>query len=206
MKIKMVIVEDQTLLRDALKHVISRQDDIEVVGVTDEATKALDLCRELKPDLVLMDVVTKTGPNGINVSALIRKEFPAIKIVIMTGLPEITFVDAARKAGIHSFVYKDIAPEHLLSVIQNTMQGHGVYPGPGDQSRFTDQFTEKEIEIIRMVIKGKAREDMAKELGISERYLGQHITSILDKSGFDNILKFAVYASGQGLIVVDNNP
>ena len=205
MKIRMLIVEDQTLLRDLLKQVISRHDDIEVVGVTDEAAKAPDLCRQLKPDLVLMDVVTKTGPNGINVSALIRKEFPAIKIVIMTGLPEITFVDAARKAGVHSFIYKDRAPEHLLYVIHNTIQGYGIYPGPNDQPWFTSQFTDKEIEIIRMVCKGRSREDMAKELGVSERYLGQHITSILDKSGFDNILKFAVYASSQGLIVVDNN-
>jgi DNA-binding NarL/FixJ family response regulator len=205
MKIKMVIVEDQTLLRDSLRQVISRQDDIEVVGVTDEAAQAPDLCRRLKPDLVLMDVVTKTGPNGISVSTIIRREFPAIKIVIMTGLPEITFVDAARKAGVHSFVYKDRAPEHLLYVIRNTMQGYGIYPGPNDQSGFTAQFTEKEIEIIGMVCKGKAREDMAKELGISERYLGQYITAILDKSGFDNILKFAVYASSQGLIVVDND-
>ena len=205
MKIKIVIVEDQILLRDSLSQVIGRRDNIEVVGVTDEAEKALDMCRQLDPDLVLMDVVTKAGPNGIEVSASIRREFPGIKIVIMTGLPEITFVDAARKAGVHSFVYKDRAPEHLLYVIENTMQGHGVYPGPNDQSRFTSQFTDREIEIIRMVCRGKAREDMAKELGISERNLGQHITAILDKSGFDNILKFAVYASSQGLIVVDNN-
>ena len=205
MKTRMVIVEDQTLLRDLLKEVISRHGDIEVVGVTDEAEKALELCRELKPDLILMDVVTKSGPNGISVSAQIRKDFPGIKIIIMTGLPEITFVDAARKAGIHSFVYKDRDPEYLLHVICNTMEGHGTYPGPNDQPWFTTQFTEREIEIIRMVCKGKSRDEMSKELGISERYLGQHITAILDKSGFDNILKFAVYASSQGLIVVDDN-
>ena len=199
--IKILIVEDQILLRDSLEHVIGGQADMEIVGVTDEASKTPEICRKLKPDIVLMDVMTKNDSSGIEFTAIIRREFPNIKIVIMTALPEITFVDQARKAGAHSFMDKDMGREHLFYVIRSTMKGHGIYPGPGVHSHFSAQFTDKEIAVIRLVCQGKTRDEMSKELGISESLLGHQITSILDKSGFDSISKFAIYAVGQGLIV-----
>jgi DNA-binding NarL/FixJ family response regulator len=202
-KIKIIIVEDQSMLRDSLEQVISRQADMEVIAVLADASGAPELCRELKPDLVLMDVVTENNSNGIDFAAQIRREFPDIKIVIMTSLPEITFVDEARKAGAHSFIGKNMGNDYLFFVIRSTMKGNGVYPGPQDRATFASQFTEKEIAVIRLVCQGKTREEMAKALDLSESSLGRHITAILDKSGFDNIMKFAIYAVGQGFIVVD---
>jgi DNA-binding NarL/FixJ family response regulator len=202
-KIKIIIVEDQALLRDSLEQIISRQSDMEVAGVTSDASNVFELCKKLKPDLVLMDVITKNNSNGITFAAQIRRELPDIKIVIMTALPEITFVDEARKAGAHSFIDKDMGNEYLFFVIRSTMKGKGVYPGPENRAHFAAQFIEKEIAVIRLVCQGKTREEMVKELGLSESSPGRHITSILDKSGFDNIMKFAIYAVGQGLIVTE---
>jgi DNA-binding NarL/FixJ family response regulator len=202
-KIKIIVVEDQAMLRDSLEQVISRQDDMEVIAVIADASGAPELCRELKPDLVLMDVVTENNSNGIAFAAQIRKEFPEIKIVIMTGLPEITFVDEAKKAGAHSFIDKNMGNDYLFFAIRSTMKGNGIYPGPQDRVNFATQFSEKEIAVIRLVCQGKTRNEMARELDLSEASLGRHITTILDKSGFDNIMKFAVYAVGQGLIVTD---
>ena len=203
---KILIVEDQTLLRDSLEHIINDQDDMEVAGVTDDASKAPELCRSLKPDLVLMDVVTKDYSNGITFASLIRRESPDIKIVVMTALPEITFVEEARKAGVHSFMYKDMGHDHLFYVLRSTIKGKGVYPGLNDNMSLANQFTEKEIAIIRLICQGKTRRETAKELGVTEASLGPHITSILDKSGFDSISKFAIYAAGRGLILADNSP
>ena len=199
--IKILIVEDQTLLRDSLEHIISEQTDMKVAGVTDDASNAPELCRKLKPDIVLMDVVTKNDSNGIEFAAKIRKEFPEIKIIIMTALPEITFADQARKAGAHSFMNKNMGNDHLFFVIRSTMKGHGIYPGPEAQSHFASQFNEKELAVIRLVCQGKSREEISKELGISESLLGHQITAILNKSGFDSISKFAIYTVGQGLIL-----
>ena len=201
--IKILIVEDQTMLRDSLVYAIGGQADMEVADVTDDAALAINLCQELKPDMVLMDVVTKNNSNGITVSAQIRKELPAVKIVIMTAMPEITFVDAARKAGVHSFITKDSGNDHLFYVIRSTMQGRGIYPGPADLPPLASKFTEQEIAVIRLVCRGETRGEMMKHLELSESVLGRIITSILDKSGFDNIMKFAVYAVGQGLILPD---
>jgi len=203
--IKILVVEDQAMLRDSLEYVISGQTDMKVVGVTNDASKTPDLCRQLKPDLILMDVITENGANGIFFTGMIRKDFPDIKIVIMTSLPEITFVDEAKKAGAHSYIYKNAGNEHLLFAIRSTMRGHGVYPGQGDPSPFSTQFTEKEIAVIRLVCQGLTRNEMVSKLGISESMLKPIITSILDKTGFDSVMKFAVYAVGRGLIVPPND-
>jgi DNA-binding NarL/FixJ family response regulator len=199
--IKILIVEDQTMLRESLEHVIGGQNDMEAVGSTDDAEKAPELCRQLKPDLVLMDVVTKNNSSGITYTAQIRKEFPDIKIVIMTALPEITFAEEARKAGAHSFMDKGMGNDHLFHVIRNTMKGYSIYSVPQESLPFTAKFTEKEIAVIRLVCRGMARDEMAQKLDVSESMVKQHITSILNKTGFDSISKFAIYAVGEGLIV-----
>ena len=198
---KILIVEDQIILRDALEHLINRQPDMEVIGVTDNASKALELCRELMPDLVLMDVITENGANGISWADQIRKNLPDIKIVIMTALPEITFIDEARKAKVHSYVYKNSGNEHFFYVIRSTLKGLGIYPGPAESSPFAARFTENEIAVIRLVCQGKSRSEMIKELDTSEFQLRTTITSILGKTGFDSITKFALYAVGRNLIV-----
>jgi len=141
--IRVLIVEDQTLLRESLEHVIGGQEDMEVAGATDDAANAPKLCGELKPDLVLMDVVTKNNSSGITYTAQIRKEFPKIKIVIMTALPEITFVESARKAGAHSFMDKEMGNEHLLYIIRNTVKGYSIYSVRSERPPFASQFTRK---------------------------------------------------------------
>jgi DNA-binding NarL/FixJ family response regulator len=199
--IKILIVEDQTMLRESLEHVISGQGDMEVAGSTDDAANTPQLCRQLKPDLVLMDVVTKNNSSGITYTAQIRREFPLIKVVIMTSLPEITFAEEARKAGAHSFMDKDMGNEHLFHVIRSTMKGYSIYSGPSDRLHFAAHFTEKEITVLRLVCQGMARDEMAAKLGVSESMIKHHITAILDKTGFDSISKFAIYAVGEGIII-----
>lgn len=202
--IKILIVEDQALLRDTLENLIGAQADMEVAGTTDNAANAPQLCRKLKPDLLLMDVITANDSNGISFAGVIHKEQPEIKIVIMTALPAITFIDEARKAGVDSFIYKSAGQKHLFYVIRSTMDGIGVYPGPGDSPSLTGRFTETEISVISQVCQGKTREEIIRELGVTEFALRAVITSVLDKTGFDSITKFALYALSRDLIVIPN--
>jgi DNA-binding NarL/FixJ family response regulator len=202
--IKILIVEDQTMLRESLERVIGGQSDMEVAGTTDDAARTPELCRQLQPDLVLMDVVTKNNASGITYTAQIRAEFPDIKIVIMTGFAEITFIDDAKKAGAHSYVYKNSGYDHLFYVIRNTMIGNGIYPGPENRMSLDAQFNEKELAVIRLVCKGKSRTEIINELGLSEAVVKRTISAILEKTEFDNIMKFAIYAVSRGLIVPEN--
>jgi len=199
--VKILIVEDQVMLKESLEYLINGQDDMKVVGTAEDAAHAPELCRELQPDMVLMDVVTKNNSNGIAYTAEIHKEFPDIKIVVMTGLPDITFAEEAKKAGAHSFIDKNVENEHLFHVIRSTMKGIGIYSGHAERQTLAAQFTEKEIAVIRMVCQGMTRDEIAKKLDVSESMIKQHITSILNKTGFDSISKFAIYAVGQNLIV-----
>jgi len=200
--VKILIVEDQTILCDSLAYMINGQEDMEVVGTTEDAAEAPALCRSLKPDMVLMDVVTKNNSSGIAYTTHIRRDFPHIKVVIITGLPDITFAEEAKKAGAHSFIDKNINNEDLFYVIRQTMGGMNIYTGHAiNPQPFAVRFTEKEIAVIRLVCQGMAREAIAKKLDVSESMIKQHITSILDKTGFDSISKFAIYAVGQNLII-----
>ena len=199
--IRILIVESQTMLRELLEHLISTQSDMEIAGTACDSTEVAQSCSRLKPDLVLMDAVTANHTNGIKYAAQIRREFPLIKIVLMTSLPEITFVDDARKAGIHSFIYKNVGSKHLFYVIRSTMEGVGVYPSQADSPSFSLDLTEEEISIMRLVCQGKSRDEITSELGITRFKLRTCTTAVLDKTGFDTITKFALYAAGHSLII-----
>ncbi len=199
--IRILIIEDMILLQESLANMIDGQEDMEVVGVSANADEALALCREKNPDLALIDVVTENKANGIMATAQIRREMPDIKIVVMTALPEITFIDAAKKAGAHSFVYKDSDSHHLLYVIRCTMKGKGTYPGPDEGSLAKANFSDAEMAVIRLVCQGKKRHEIIKALSISEGTVKALITSILSKSGFDSITRFSIYAVANGFVL-----
>lgn len=107
--VTILVVEDQALLCDSLERLLNGQEDMRVVGSCAHADEAFELCRSLSPDLVLMDVVTGNTANGIAVVVEIRQKLPEIKIVVMTAVPEISFIGAAQNAGAHSFIYKKIS-------------------------------------------------------------------------------------------------
>jgi DNA-binding NarL/FixJ family response regulator len=148
-----------------------------------------------------MDVITgKT--NGIIFAAQIRKELPDIKIVIMTAYPDITFIDEAKKAKAHSFIYKSAGSAQLLNVIHSTMNDAGFYPGPASEPAFAASLSSRDIAIIRLIYQNVSRNEILKKLDISEKTLKNNINSILNKTGFDSIMDFAVYASVNNLIVL----
>jgi DNA-binding NarL/FixJ family response regulator len=115
-------------------------------------------------------------------------------------LPEITFADKAKKAGIQSFMNKDSGKDYLLFVIHNTMQGKGIYPGQSENKPFAEQFTEREIAVLRLICQGKSRNEVVNELAMSESLVKKVIAAILDKTCFNSISKFAIYAVSKGLI------
>ncbi len=199
--IRILLVEDQVITRDSLASLINNREGMKVVGSLGNAGHALQFCQKLTPDLILMDVCTENNESGIKAAAEIKNKYPEIKIIIMTGMPEITFLEGSRRAGVDSFLYKNVKGETLLATIESTMQGYAIFPQktvstlPGSLS-----FTETEKNVLRLVCEAKSRKEIAKELAMSEGSVKAVVTDILNKTGYDSIMKFAVYAVGQGYI------
>ena len=208
--IRIMVVDDQVLFRDAIVKLINSQPDMKVVSTANEAKEALYLCETSFPDLILMDVLTdpaplinpdNSGPTGINVTPRIQQKFPNIKIIIMTGLTEISIFDAAKKAGADSFIYKNISDEQFLSTIRNTKEGYSTFPDKLTvQMPFPVSFNDREMQVLRLFCQGKTRTEIADELHVSEALIKVIVTSLLNKTGFDNVLRLSIYLISSGLI------
>lgn len=200
--IRVVVVEDQTMLRDSLAFAIRSQPDMAVVGSIADAGMARDVAVRQHADLVLMDVCTEHGASGIAATRAIKEELPGTRVVIMTGVPEVTFVEQAREAHADSFVYKNIGTDDLLSVIRSTMEGYTTFPrAPHSVPGGIEALSETELAILRLVCETKSRKEIACELCLSEGTVKRHVSEILAKTGYDSILRLAVHAVSSGSIV-----
>ena len=121
--IRLMIVEDQAMLRDSLACTINTQSDMEVVASLGDAAEALEALERSGATCALLDVCTENDSSGIVAARKIKEAHPEVKVVIMTGMPEITFVEQARTAGVDSFVYKNVGTTELLGIIRSTVEG-----------------------------------------------------------------------------------
>lgn len=125
---RVLLVEDETMLRESLAHTLNSEFDIEVVETLGDAANVMEVLCSTPVDIILMDVCTEGGSSGIVAAKKAKEEFPEIRIVIMTGLPEMTFVDLAKEAGVDSFIYKNVGTSELLGVLRSTLEGYSTYP------------------------------------------------------------------------------
>ena len=163
--IRLMIVEDQAMLRDSLACTINTQSDMEVVASLGDAAEALEALERSGATCALLDVCTENDSSGIVAARKIKEAHPEVKVVIMTGMPEITFVEQARTAGVDSFVYKNVGTTELLGIIRSTVEGYSTFP-LAQQSIFSDaaQLTDTELAILRLVCETKTRKEIATEL------------------------------------------
>ena len=120
--IRLIIVEDQAMLRDSLACTINTQSDMEVVASLGDAAEALEALERSGATCALLDVCTENDSSGIVAARKIKEAHPEVKVVIMTGMPEITFVEQARTAGVDSFVYKNGLFGCFCGLLPNTGQ------------------------------------------------------------------------------------
>jgi DNA-binding NarL/FixJ family response regulator len=198
---RIIVIDDQAMLRDSLRVAISLQQDMEVVATLSDAALALDAVEKHSPDLVLMDVFTEGGHSGIVATREIKAAHPEVRVLVMTSLPEITFVRQVREAGADGFVYKDISTTDLLAVIRSTMAGYSTFPSERTGDLSDSGLTQEEVRIVRLFCEAKSRREIAQELCLSEGTVKRRISEILAKTGYDSILHLAVDAISKGYIV-----
>lgn len=200
--IRVMVVEDQTMLRDSLIAAIGEEPDMTVVAALADASGALEMAEKTRPDLVLMDVCTEGGASGIVAGRAIKRGVEGTRVVIMTGMPEVSFVRQARDAGVDSFVYKNVGTRELLAVLRSTLDGYSTFPARRKDTFFGAlELTDEEIQILRLACEAKSRQEIADALFISEGTVKRRISDLLTKTGYDNLLKLAVQAVSNGYIV-----
>lgn len=217
--IRVIIVEDYKLTRVGLKSSLNDFDGIEVVGEAETGEKGVQIIRELKPDVVLMDLGLP-GINGIEAIQQVKEFNEDIKIVVLTSHEREEEVLAALGSGANAYCLKDIEPNTLLNVIKNVNEGAAwldpniasvalkLFPKPEsarvlNSSIMSDartQLTEREMEVLRLLVKGKSNTEIAKELIVSVHTAKAHVCSILQKLCVDDRVQAAVKAIKENII------
>ncbi len=207
-KIRVAIVDDHTMLREGLRKILAMEDDLEVVGDTDDASRASELARETRPDVLLLDI-RMPGTGGLEVIGPIHEASPATKVLMLTASDDRRDHVAALTQGARGIIMKDSAAETLVTAIRAVYTGqawvdkeitgtlleelaHRGHPGQSEASR--PQLTARESEIVDLVIAGCRNREISERLQISEKTVKAHLSNIFAKLGVRDRLELAIYA------------
>ena len=200
--IKVLIVEDHASMRESLTTALTAAGDFTVVGEVPNADYALDFCKHLRPDLVLMDVCTENGAFGLKAVEAIRKSCEEVKIIVMTAFDEITYIPRAKAAGANGFVYKSRSLTYFLEAAREVMAGGWVFPEPKTipMPQGEAPLTDREMEVLRLMCKHMTNKEISQELFISENTVKYHKMNMLGKTGFSKSVDLAFYMISNGWI------
>ena len=215
MSIRVVIADDQTLVRVGFKMILDARDDMEVVGEAADGAEAVALVRELAPDVVLMDV-RMPAVDGIEATRRIVGSGSPARIVILTTYDIDEYVFAALRAGASGFMLKDVRPAELAEGVRVVARGDALLaasvtrrlldhfvralPDPDDALPGLDELTEREVEVLRLVAAALSNTEIAERLYVSEPTVKTHVSAVLRKLGLRDRVQAAVYAYEVGLV------
>ncbi len=203
--INVLLVEDSKITRDMVESYITRSQDYLLLAALENAANAEIACIKGNVDLILMDVCTADDESGLDAAARIKKHHPDIRIIIMTSMPECSFIQKAKDAGCESFWYKEYGEAELLDVMNRTMKGESVYPEEtpvitvGNTN--SGALTERELAVLRQLALGYKYDEIAENLNISANTVKYHIKNLLDKTGYRSALQLVVDVVSKRLIL-----
>ena len=159
-------------------------------------------CGRLKPHVVLMDICMEGKTSGIECTRKIKKHFPQIKVIIMTGFQDVHFVELAQEAGADSFIYKESAADQFVDCIHRTMEGEHLFPDVQERTTFgfyNATLTQREIQILHLVCQNLSYQEIADRLQLTRRTVSFHISNMLSKTGHKSLVGLAVEAAEKGM-------
>lgn len=203
-----LIVEDDPMARKLMEIFVSTSAKFHLLPSLSNAAMAELYCSTNSVDLILMDVVTAMDSNGLEAAEKLKKLFPNIKIIIITSMPEYSYITRAREIGVDSFWYKEPTAEALIDIMEKTMKGESVYPDDTPVMKLgaalSNDFTERELQVLKEVVSGKSDSAIAEALYISVATVKQHIQKIREKTKFTNRTELAVRARESGIVISDH--
>lgn len=212
MTIKVLICDDQDIVRQGLQLILETSPGIEVVGIARDGAEALELVSETKPDVVLMDL-KMPGMNGIQATRLIRDRYPATHILALTTFDADEWVFDAIRSGAAGYLLKDTPRDRLVEAIRDTVEGKThVDPAVAGKllsklrqapastnTTVANSLSEREREILSLLAQGLSNADIAARLYLSEGTVGNYVSSIYGKLGVSDRTQAAILAVRYGL-------
>lgn len=203
--VRVMIVDDQFIARQLFELYLQSDERFSVVCEAESAAYAEALVLKNPVDLILMDILMNDESNGLEAAAKIKKQNPDIKIIAVTSMPEVSWLEKARAIGIDSFWYKESSKETILEVMERTMNGESVYPDKTPEVKIgyakSSEFTQRELEVLRVMTRGVSNAAIARKLSISENTVKQHIRHMMEKTGCKTRTELAIEARVSGIAV-----
>ncbi|MGR6002787.1 response regulator [Bacillus cereus] len=215
MKIKVLLVDDHTVVLKGLAFFLSTQEDLELVGEANNGKEALVKVGETNPDVILMDLYMPEM-DGVEATAYIKKEYPNVKVIVLTSFSDQAHVLPALRAGASGYILKDVEPDQLVEAIRSAYKGNiqlhpdianallsqtlPVEEKEEESSIQVDVLTARENEVLRLLAKGMSNKEIASVLVITEKTVKAHVSSILSKLNLSDRTQAALYAVKNGIV------
>lgn len=213
--VRVVLADDQRLIREGIARILSADPRIEVVGTGADGQEAIRLTEELRPAVVLVDI-RMPHVDGIQAIREIKGQWPDVRVVILTSFTHDGYVVEGLMAGADGYLLKDASSDALISGVIAVAAGEQVIEPPiarqvaemlGKQStertRLYDGLTERELQMVAMVARGFVAKEIAHDLGISEKTVRNHISNIYRKLGIFDRSQAVLYAIKKGLVAAE---
>jgi len=215
-KIKVLVVDDHTIVRDGISALLNLSDDIVVVGEASNGREALEVITNLEPDVVLMDIAMPIM-GGLEATRRIRKQFPSVKVMILTQYDDKEYVIPIIEAGATGFISKSAVSSELTSGIRTLYNGGSFlspdiakiiisdYQQRGGTMKIVDpydQLTDREREVLKLLAEGYTNREVGKMLVISPKTVEGHTTSLMSKLDLHSRVELVKYALKKGIITV----
>ncbi|HEF1903324.1 TPA: response regulator transcription factor [Bacillus cereus] len=215
MKIKVLLVDDHTVVLKGLAFFLSTQEDLELVGEANNGKEALVKVGETNPDVILMDLYMPEM-DGVEATAYIKKEYPNVKVIVLTSFSDQAHVLPALRAGASGYILKDVEPDQLVEAIRSAYKGNiqlhpdianvllsqtlPVEEKEEEHSIQVDVLTARENEVLQLLAKGMSNKEIASVLVITEKTVKAHVSSILSKLNLSDRTQAALYAVKNGIV------
>jgi NarL family two-component system response regulator LiaR len=216
-KISVLIVDDHQVVRQGLRTFLELHEDVVVVGEAGDGLTAVEMVRQLEPDVVLMDLVMPRL-DGIAATRQVKALRTRAQVIALTSFTEDDKVFPAIQAGASSYLLKDVSPDDLVEAIRAVHRGeprlhpniarklmdatrvaHQTGPG-GEAQALAADLTEREREVVRLVAQGRSNSEIAQALVISDKTVKTHVSNILSKLDLQDRTQLAIYAIKNGLV------
>ncbi|MTI68675.1 MAG: response regulator transcription factor [Firmicutes bacterium] len=209
--IKILIADDQDILKQGLSMILGNMEDIKVCGLASNGNEAYKLCKKKKPDVVLMDI-KMPALNGVEATKIIKEDFENIKIIVLTTFNDDEYIYEALKNGASGYLLKDASPEKIADAIRTVHNGGALIQSDvavkvidkfsklacesksKEKDKRVKTLTKRELEICRLLAQGKNNKEIAQALFISKGTVKNHITKILTKLELRDRTQLAIFS------------